>query len=82
MHPTPCSLFTVNEIEKYLRFCLDIMKKILEDAKFVLFYGILVFNNKCHQNVTGKLCQDEFKGPIRASQIVISSQDVYPVVKI
>ena len=47
-----------------------------------LRHDILIFTNTCHQNVTGKLCQDELKGTIRALQIVISSQDVYPVVRV
>ena len=47
-----------------------------------LRHDILIFTNTCHQNVTGKLCQDELKGPIRASQIVIGLQDVYPVVRV
>ena len=36
--PTSCSLFTVTETEGHLRFGLDIMKKILEDAKFSIHH--------------------------------------------
>ena len=45
----------------------------MESLFLHLPYDIFIFTNKCHQNVTGQLCQDELKGPMRASQ------DVYPL---